>query len=83
MNDTPPRIEAKFRKMLLARSGAERVKMGCSMHGAARALVRASLLQKNGSMSAAALRKSLFLRFYGQDFPASRRKRILLALKKE
>ncbi|MBI3058858.1 MAG: hypothetical protein HYY81_06055 [Deltaproteobacteria bacterium] len=82
MKDTPAKIEAKFRKMLLERSGAERIKMGCSMHAAAQALVRASLLQKHASTSPATLRKSLFLRFYGQDFTASRRKRILLALEK-
>jgi len=83
MKDTPAKIEAKFRKMLLERSGVERIKMGCSMHAAAQALVRASLLQKHASTSpAATLRKSLFLRFYGQDFTASRRKRILLALEK-
>ena len=41
MKDTPAKIEAKFRKMLLERSGVERIKMGCSMHAAAQALVRA------------------------------------------
>ena len=82
MKDTPAKIEAEFRKMLLERSGVERIKIGCSMHAAAQALVRASLLQKHVSTSPATLRKSLFLRFYGQDFTASRRKRILLALEK-
>jgi len=82
VKDTPAKIEAKFRKMLLECSGVERIKMGCSMHAAAQALVRASLLQKHAPTSPATLRKSLFLRFYGQDFTASRRKRILLALEK-
>jgi len=65
MKDTPAKIEAKFRKMLLERSGVERIKIGCSMHAAAQALVRASLLQKHVSTSPATLRKFLFLRFYG------------------
>jgi len=82
MKDTPPKIEVKFRKMLLDRSGVERLKMGCSMHATAKALVRASLLQEHASLSPAALRKSLFLRFYEQDFTAARRRKILLALKK-
>ena len=82
MKDTPAKIETKFRKMLLECSGVERIKIGCSMHAAAQALVRASLLKKHVSTSPATLRKSLFLRFYGQDFTASRRKRILLALEK-
>ncbi len=32
------RIERKFRKMLLERSGEERLKMGCSMYATAQAL---------------------------------------------
>ena len=58
--------------MLLKRSGVERVKMGCSMHATAQTLVRASILQADPAASPAALRKALFLRFYGQDFDARR-----------
>ena len=68
--------------MLLQRSGEERLKMGCSMHATARALVRASVLEKNPLVSHAALKKALFLRFYGQDFDPLRRKKILKALEK-
>lgn len=68
--------------MLLQRSGEERLKMGCSMHAMAQALVRASTLQKYPSASPATLRKVVFLHFYGEDFDATTRRRILRALEK-
>jgi len=83
VKDTPPAIEWKFRQMLMERPGVERVKVGCSMHATAQALVRASILQADPAASPAALRKALFLRFYGQDFDAATRKKILQALAKE
>ena len=43
MNDTPPETERRFRSMMLARSGAERVAMASGMFESARALVLASL----------------------------------------
>jgi len=82
MKDTSDAMEQKYRDMLLKRSGEERLKMGCSMHAMARALVRASALQADPSASPATLRKILFLRFYGRDFDSARRKRILRALVK-
>jgi len=80
MNDTPPEIEQMFVAMLMERSGEERLKMGCSMHATARALVRASVLEKDPLASSAALRQALFLRFYGHEFDSETREKILLAL---
>ena len=80
MNDTPPEIEQMFVAMLMERSGEERLKMGCSMHATARALVRASVLEKDPLASPAALRQALFLRFYGHEFDSETREKILLAL---
>jgi hypothetical protein len=80
MNDTDPEIEQKFVAMLLERSGEERLKMGCSMHATAQALVRASVLEKDPLATPAALRRALFLRFYGHEFNAEAREKILLAL---
>ena len=77
MNDTPAAFEDRFRKMLLKRSGEERLKMGCSMHATARALVKASIPEKDPI----AVNRALFLRFYGDDFEPKQRKRILLALR--
>jgi hypothetical protein len=62
---------------LLARSGEERLKMGCSMHAAARAMVLASTSEK----SAVAAKQALFLRFYRDEFGPSERKKILAALR--
>lgn len=76
-------MERKFRAMLMKRSGEERLKMGCSMHATARALIRASVLEREPLVSPEALRKALFLRFYGQDFDAATRKRILRSLETE
>ena len=78
MNDTPAAFEDRFRKMLLKRSGEERLKMGCSMHATARALVKASVSEKDP----VAVNRALFLRFYGNDFEPKQRKRILVALRK-
>jgi hypothetical protein len=63
--------------MLLARSPEERLKMGCSMSATARALVRASVLAQDPQASPAALRRVLFLRFYGHEFDAVERERIM------
>jgi len=82
MKDASPEIEGKFRDMLLQRSGGERLKMGCSMHSTARALVRASVLEKNPSATRSAIRKALFLRFYEKDYSPSTCKKILRALEK-
>ena len=64
--------------MLLRHSGEERLKMGCSMHATARALVKASLSEKNPI----AINRELFLRFYGHEFEPEERKKILKALRK-
>src|SRR5918996_215155 len=82
VKDTPPAIERKFRRMLLQRSGAERLKMGCSMHATARALAKAALLQKYPGSDPADLKRLLFLHFYGSDFDLEERNRIAAALSK-
>ena len=78
VKDTPDKIQRKFRSMLLKRSGEDRLKMGCSMHAAARALVLASIPEKDPM----AVNRALFLRFYGGEFDPKERKKILLALRK-
>jgi hypothetical protein len=82
MKDTTDAMERKYRDRLLKRWGEERLKMGCSMHATAQALVRASALQADPSASPASLKKVLFLCFYGRDFDSGTRKRILRALQK-
>ena len=82
MKDTSEAMEQKYRDMLLKRSGEERLKMGCSMHATAQALVRASALAAEPTASPSSLKKVLFLRFYAQDFDIAARKRIVRALAK-
>lgn len=82
MNDTSPEVERAYRAMLLRRSGEERLKMGCSMYATARALVMASLLEKDPLASPTALRRALFLRLYGEEFDEETRGKILFALER-
>jgi hypothetical protein len=82
MRDTPPEVEERFRAMLLARSGEERLKMGCSMHTFAQQIVRASVLARTPQSTADDLRRAMFVRFYGRDFDLKTREKILLALEK-
>jgi Uncharacterised protein family (UPF0158) len=80
VTDTPPEVMARYRAMLLARSPEDRLKMGCSMDATVRALVRASVLAQDPHASPAALRRALFLRFYGHELEAAERERILARL---
>lgn len=82
MTDTPPDVLQRYRAMLLARSPEERLKMGCSMGATARALVRASVLALDPHASPAAVRRALFLRFYGHEFDAAERERIMASLER-
>ena len=80
MNDTPPEMEARYRDMLMQRSGEERLKMGCVMRETARALVEASIREQDPQATPEAVRKGLFLRFYGHEFDAESRAKILAAI---
>lgn len=80
MMDTSPDVERRYRELLLRRPGQARLGMGCFMHALARTLVRASLLAHDPQASAAAIRRGLFLRFYGGDFDARTRERIVVRL---
>ncbi len=82
MNDTDPEVEQKFVAMLLERSGEDRLKMGCSMHATAQAMVRASVLEKEPLASPAAIRRALFLRFYGHEFDPETAAKILVVLER-
>ena len=68
MSDTSPEVEEKFRQILLARSGAERMLMGASMYETARAFVLASFPY---DLSPDELKRELFKRFYGSEMDES------------
>ena len=66
--------------MLKQRSGEERLKMGCAMRETARALVEASIREQDPQATPEAVRKGLFLRFYGHEFDVESREKILTAI---
>lgn len=80
MSDTSPEMEEKYRAMVMARSAEARLKMGDSLYATARALVIASILERDPSASPATLRQAVFMRFYGHEFDAATRERILARL---
>ncbi len=82
MKDTPPSIAAQYRRLLLARSGEERLTMACRMFDAARVLVRASLGDPDGTDDSAEMRARVFLRTYGSDYDAAARARIVDRLRR-
>ena len=80
MTDTPPEMNARYQDMLMQRSGEERLMMGCAMRETARALVEASIREQDPQATLETIRKGLFLRFYGHEFDADSRRKILAAI---
>ena len=78
MNDTPESVRELHRSMLMKRSGAERLKMGCNMFDTARALAKANLRSEGCPEEEIPIR--LFLRFYERDFDEDTLARIVEAL---
>jgi hypothetical protein len=73
MMDTRPDVARLYHEMLMARSGAERLRMGCDLFMAARSLALAGLRAESpGDLPA-----RLFLRFYGRDFGPDQRAAIV------
>ena len=80
MKDTSPEMDARYQDMLMQRSGEERLMMGCAMRETARALVEASIREQYPQATLETIRKGLFLRFYGHEFDADSRTKILAAI---
>lgn len=76
LKDTDPNIDVIYEKMLLSRTGAERVQMVSSMYATAKALILASLREKYPHASEVDFRGLLFLRFYAEDFSSEQRTKI-------
>ena len=66
--------------MLMQRSGEERFMTGCVMRDTARAFVEASIREQDPHATVETIRKELFLRFYGHEFDAQARVKILAAI---
>lgn len=67
MTDTPPEIAELVRTRLMARTGAERFRMGVEMFEAARRMVLSSL---PADLSESERKRRLFKRLYGVPLPA-------------
>ncbi len=65
MNDTTPEIAVKMREMFQKKTPAQRLMMGCSMYDFSKQLMVSSILRQKPGISLPALRRELFLRFYG------------------
>jgi hypothetical protein len=77
VRDTPPEVQKIYHTMLMARTGAARLRMGCDLFSTAKELVAASLAKKRPDE----VREALFLRFYGSEFASAVRARIVSRLR--
>ena len=76
MNDTNLKAERLFHNLLMTKSGAERLTMGCSMFDDAKAIVLAGLRAERPAMDERECRIQILLRLYGQELGESRSQRI-------
>ena len=77
MKDTHPEIEERFFKMIMEKSGEERLQMGFEMDEAARRLAAASLLNENREASELDIRIAVFNRFYEIDLSPEIRQKVI------
>lgn len=77
MTDTHPVIEERFFRMIMERSGEERLRMGFEMGETARRLVIASLLDQNQEASEKDIKIAVFERFYGNDLSSEVRQKVV------
>lgn len=80
MRDTSDVMSERYRKMLLSRSPEERLRMGFSMYDAAREIVKSALRDKFPGMAPGDLKREIFLRFYGFEFGAGEKEKIIASL---
>ena len=79
MKDTPDEVERRYHAMLMALPPGRRVAMALGMFDTARALAEAGL-RATGLSDPRAVRRAIFLRFYGDDFGPRETAAILSAL---
>ena len=83
MNDTPPEVTVKMAEMIQAKSPSERANMGWSMYETSKLLVIRAIMEQNPGISKGALRREIFLKFYGSDFDPETRDKIIKHLEEE
>jgi len=77
MRDTTPEITNKICEMIRMKSPIERLRMGASMYETSKYLITRAILEDNPQISEAELRKEIFLKFYGNDYNATEREKII------
>lgn len=77
MSDTHPRIARQFVNLIMSKSNEQRLLMGCSMYDTARQIVQSAIRNQNPTITSDAMKKEIFLRFYGQQFSRQEKERIL------
>src|SRR5689334_4838653 len=74
-------MEARFRAMIMARPpGGERLKITAAMFETTRKLMIAAIRAARPDITEVELRQELFLRYYGDEFSAEERERILAGI---
>ena len=79
MNDTAPEMAKLQHDLLMQRSGSERLRMASSMFATAKAMALASF----GNIGEQEKRVRLFLRFYGNDFDAETKARLVARIRED
>lgn len=73
-------IQSRFRRMMMAKSPEERLRMGCSMFGAAKQIVVSSIEEKHPQYTSEQMKGEVFRRFYKGDFSDSEINKVLSVL---
>ncbi len=80
MKDTNNEVELYFNKMIMNKTGQERLIMGFSMFEMARTQILAFLKSNNPNIDSKEINKYIFLRFYTEDFSHEEQKKILMRI---
>lgn len=77
MNDTLPRAQALVRKLLMQRSGEERLKMAADMFSASRKLMEASFRAEGLQPGSVEWKLRILDRTYGSEVSPAQRQRLI------
>ncbi len=80
MNDTTAEMDMLLDRLMMEKTGTDRLKMGFSMFNFARKQVETSIISANPKADGKEIKRELFFRFYGQDFTFPEREKILRAI---
>ncbi|MBI5048799.1 MAG: hypothetical protein HZB54_07625 [Deltaproteobacteria bacterium] len=81
MKDTHPEIEELSFRMMMEKSGEERLKMGLEMCNTAKRLVIASIIHENPDALRGEIKSKMFDRFYENDLPQEVRQNVMKSMR--